>query len=153
MAKKARRSAKTAAAVARTPAPQAARGRGEHGPLYSDEEIIGALQQAQGFISMASKVLGCSPNTIRARIRASKAVADALEDIEDAALDYSESKLLLAIKAGKFEAIKFHLQTKGAKRGYAPHQQVELRTPGAAILAQVCVADIDRILAMRDREG
>lgn len=147
----ARKEAKTKAAKPRKGAADAPRRRrGEHGPSYTDEQIINALRAAQGFISMAADVLGCAQNTIRDRIKTSKAVADALRDINEAALDYSESKLLLAIKAGKFEAIKFHLERKGASRGYAPQQQVEVRTPGAAILEQVTVADIDRILAMRE---
>ncbi len=145
-----RRAAKPAKKTAGT---KPKRGRGERGPEFTDEAIIEALDMAHGFISIAARVLKCSQNTIRQRIRTSRAVADAYEDINESNLDLSESKLLLAIDRGDVGAIKFHLEHKGQKRGYGDRHEVEIKTPGAAILEQVTVADIDRILALRGEDG
>ena len=123
--------------------------RGERGVGVSNARIIQALEKSRGFISIAARVAGCSPNTIRARLKSSKEVAEAYDEINEANIDLSESKLLLAIDAGDVGAIKFHLEHKGAARGYAPKQEVEVKTPGAAILGQVSVEDIDRLLRIR----
>lgn len=132
---------------------QKKRRRGEHGPVFSDEEIIAALEKARGFISIAARVIGCSQNTIRERIKTSKDVGEAHRDINESNVDLSESKLLIAIDRGDVGAIKFHLEHKGADRGYGNKHEIEIKTPGAAILEQVTVADIDRILSMREGGG
>jgi len=149
-----RKGAKKPKTPAKKPAEAAPkRRRGERGPEYTDEAIIQALDMARGFISIAARSLGCSQNTIRERIRTSKAVAEAYEDINESNVDLSESKLLLAIDRGDVGAIKFHLEHKGQKRGYGDRHELEIKTPGAAILEQVTVADIDRILALRGEDG
>lgn len=125
------------------------RKRGERGVSVPDKRIIEALDKARGHITMAARIIGCAPNTIRNRLKASKAVAEAYEEICESTLDFVESKLLIAIDSGDFQAIKFYLEHKGAKRGYANRQELEISAPGAAILAQIAVADIDRILALR----
>ena len=138
--------AKTAA---KKPATEKKRTRG---PSISDTRIINALNKARGFISIAARILRCSANTIRHRIESSDAVRDAYDEINEANLDLSESKLLLAIDKGDVSAIKFHLEHKGAWRGYAPRHEVEVHAHGAAaILSQVTVEDIDRILALREK--
>lgn len=47
------------------------------------------------------------------------------KEMEDAALDLSESKLIAKIKKGQDWAIKYHLSTKGANRGYAKKLEVK----------------------------
>lgn len=86
--------------------------------------MIEALKKSAGLISHAAAALGCERSTVHRRIKSSKAVADALTEIEDINLDRAEAKLAQAINNGNLTAVIFYLKTKGKARGYSERVDV-----------------------------
>lgn len=69
-------------------------------------------------VYVAARQMGCSPDTIKARLAKSKKLRAIKEAEEELVLDTSELKLKQAILNGEPWAIKFALATKGKNRGY-----------------------------------
>ena len=90
---------------------------------FTAESIAQALIKAKGFISVAAKNLGCSPNTVRNYIKryttAKQAVFDAREEMKD----FAESKLFSGINDGNITAIIFFLKTQAKDRGYVERHE------------------------------
>ena len=101
-----------------------------HKEHYTIEQIIEALEASGGFLSEAAKKLGCTWQTVRNYVNKYSTVQKALEAINEAKLDFSESKLLSQIKEGNTTAIIFHLKCKGKKRGYIERTEQEHSGPG-----------------------
>lgn len=85
---------------------------------YRREQVLAAVEGSWGIVSEVARRLGCGWNTADRHIKHWKETQQAMEGEDERCLDMSESELLKAIKAGKLEAVKFHLATKGKKRGY-----------------------------------
>lgn len=83
--------------------------------IYTDEQIADALRQAKGIQSEAAYILGCDPSTVYARVKASdalrevvneglailrdkshKVVGEALDDDEDKKIKVDTAKWVLA---------------------------------------------------------
>lgn len=86
--------------------------------VYSNKEIIEALQKSKGLIYVASKRLGCNPDTIRYRAHQYKEIRDAIRYERGKFLDNVENKLHQAVNRGEPWAITISLKMLGHKRGY-----------------------------------
>jgi hypothetical protein len=102
-------------------------------PTYTDPQIRDALTTCKGMVYVAAARLGCSPNTIKARLEKSPALQAVLDDAAGMADDLAELKLFEAVQAGQPWAIQFFLKTKGKSRGYTE------RCEQSAVVAQVPV--------------
>ncbi|MGD0489246.1 MAG: hypothetical protein ABSB94_18925 [Syntrophorhabdales bacterium] len=92
------------------------------------KQIARALELTGGFISQAARDLDCTPRNLFRRIAGSQALQDIMWDIRCRYLDLAESKHLEQVKAGNYDAVKFHLRCQGKSRGYVEryeHQQFE----------------------------
>lgn len=85
---------------------------------YTDAQLGEAIREAKGMVYVAAKALGCSPNTIKARLGKSEELQQILEDEAEHVLDRAETKLFAKIEEGDITAIKYLLSTKGRIRGY-----------------------------------
>lgn len=94
-------------------------------PRYSDKVLEDALRKCQGMIYVAAKALGCSPNTIKARLEKSERLRALVEAESGYIDDVAELRLASAIINGEPWAIKYRLSTKGKSRGYTEKQEVE----------------------------
>jgi len=92
---------------------------------FTIEEIETALRASGGFLSGASKKLGCCYQTIINYAKKHPELQAIRDEIDEAQLDFSESKLLAQIKDGNITAIIFHLKCKGKKRGYIEKYEYE----------------------------
>lgn len=90
----------------------------------TNEQITEAINRSNGFLSKAAESLNVTRQTIFLRIQKSKKLAEAIKDIQEKLLDFSESKLMENIKAGKEASIFFHLKCKGKSRGYVERHEV-----------------------------
>ena len=99
-------------------------------PTYKLAEIEAALREARGMVYVAAKRLGCSPNTIKARLEKSEALRDSLTAERGFAGDTAELKLYQAVQNGDAWAIQFYLRTQGRARGYADRQEIVGRDSG-----------------------
>ena len=114
-----------------------------------DAKIIEALAESMGVISVAAHAIHCNRCTISERIKTSKKVAAAYEELCETRLDLAESKLLEALDNGEPWAIKFFLTMKGAPRGYSETHTLEVGKPRDVIREEIGDAKVKRLLAMR----
>ncbi len=91
---------------------------------YSIEQVERALRASGGFRSLAAKKLKCAVATVGKYINKYDALQIVEEEIQESHLDLSESKLISKIKSGNLDAVKFHLDRKGKKRGYVKREEL-----------------------------
>lgn len=87
--------------------------------------MIEALQQSLGIVTDACRVVGIARQTHYRWMQEDAEYKEAVDDINEIALDYAESKLYKAIEKGEVTANIFYLKTKGKKRGYIERQEID----------------------------
>jgi hypothetical protein len=86
--------------------------------------IIEALEKSLGVVTTACKIVGVGRTTFYGWMKEDEVFAERVEDIQNIALDFVESKLFENIKDGKTSEMIFYLKTKGKKRGYVERQEI-----------------------------
>lgn len=111
-------------------------------PHYTTQQMIDALMEARGMVTVAAAVVGCHPLTVRAYMRRYPTVAQALLDAREAMTDVAESALYDAIVAGDLGAVKYYLSTIGKDRGYVERQEQRVsNADGGPLALTVTVVD------------
>jgi hypothetical protein len=95
--------------------------------LYTNEEMIAALQETKGLVFLAARKLGCERRTIYRRAESSKAVAAVIAQQRGEMVDTAELSLYNAILGGEAWAVQFVLKTLGKDRGYVESTEHLLR--------------------------
>jgi hypothetical protein len=85
---------------------------------YTNEQIIEALNEANGLISIAAKKLNCSRQTIYNRAKKIVSVNNAIDDARMELVDLGELALRSAILNKEPWAVSLVLKTIGKGRGY-----------------------------------
>ena len=98
---------------------------------YTSEQIIKALQDTDGLVSLAAKKLGCSPQTIYNRAKSVQSVQQTIDDARDSLVDYAVLALRSAVLSKEPWAVQFTLKTLGKGRGYVERQEVSGPEGGA----------------------
>ncbi len=88
--------------------------------------MVKALEKSLGIVTTATKQVGIHRSTHYDWINDDPTYKKQVEEIENIALDYSESKLFEGIGEGDKTLIIFHLKTKGKKRGYTERNEIEV---------------------------
>ena len=86
--------------------------------------LLEALEKSLGVISTAVKKVGISRGTFYNYVEADPDFKKAVQEIEEASIDFVESALLKQIKEGNTTATIFFLKTRGKKRGYVERTEV-----------------------------
>jgi len=86
------------------------------------KQIIKALEQSLGVVTVACKNVGIARVTFYEWYKKDEDFKKSVDSIEDIALDFAESQLHKQIKDGNVTATIFYLKTKGVKRGYIERQ-------------------------------
>lgn len=92
------------------------------------KRFLEALRGTLGNVSEACSVTGTARAT-HYLWRKSPSYAEAVEEIEEAAVDRAESALFRLIEEGNVPAVIFFLKTKGKKRGYTEKIDLEAVAP------------------------
>ena len=111
-------------------------------------DILAALESKNGIVTEACKSIGLNRSTYYLWLSDDIEFKAKVEEIQDVAIDYVESKLFekitgVAVKKGETDdgepivydippsdtAIIFYLKTKAKKRGYIERNEVDHRTP------------------------
>lgn len=95
------------------------------GEKYTAAQMIDALTQTKGMVTVAARRLGCDPATVYRYIRLYPTVAQAARDQRESVTDMAELALYKAIQDGEGWAVCFYLKTQGKGRGYIERQEVE----------------------------
>ncbi len=99
-------------------------------PQFTVEQVITALTESKGMVTVAAKKLGCSPTTVHNYIAKHTTIRDAMDAARDSQLDFAELKLFEEIKNNNTTAIIFYLKTVGKRRGYVERsEQVNYNIP------------------------
>lgn len=91
---------------------------------FSNEDIIKALIEVNGLVSLAAKNLNCTAKTIYTRAKSTPAVQQAIDDCRDNLVDHAEQALRAAVADREPWAVALVLKTLGKKRGYVERQEV-----------------------------
>lgn len=91
--------------------------------------MIDALEKSLGIVTSACKAVGISRETHYRWMREDEQYKEAVQSIEDIALDFAESQLHKQIKEGEVTSTIFFLKTKGKKRGYVERQEISQTEP------------------------
>lgn len=86
--------------------------------------IIDALEKSLGVVTTACKKVGIGRTTFYGWLKEDLKFAKEVEDIQNIALDFVESKLFENIRSGKTAEMIFYLKSKGKKRGYVERQEI-----------------------------
>lgn len=85
---------------------------------FPNERIVQVYEKKACNMSATATALGLGRRTLIQWRDKDPKLAEAMADVEESLIDFSESKLLEQINDGNLTAIIFHLKTKGKKRGY-----------------------------------
>jgi len=100
-----------------------AAGQNEH-DRYSLDEVAEALRKTDGLVTYAAKRLKCTYQTVIHYIARYPELEEVREQAREGLIDLSESKLVSKIKAGNLDAVKYHLDRIGKKRGYVVRSEL-----------------------------
>jgi hypothetical protein len=92
---------------------------------YTAQQVIDALEEAKGYVSVAASHLRCDPQTVYNYANEFPSVQRAWDAIREERHDSVESALAGRIKAGDTTAIIFYLKTQAKQRGYVERQEVQ----------------------------
>jgi hypothetical protein len=88
--------------------------------------MIEALEKSLGIVTTACKIVKIERNTHYRWMREDEEYKEAVNGIEDIAIDFAESKLHSQIDKGDTTATIFYLKTKGKKRGYIERTEYQI---------------------------
>ena len=93
-------------------------------PRYPTSQVIKAIRDTKGLVSLAALKLGCDPDTVRSYAKRYPTVAVALKEERSRMTDVAELALYDRILAGDGWAVCFYLKTQGRDRGYIERHEV-----------------------------
>ena len=86
--------------------------------------IIEALEKSLGVVTTACKKVGVGRTTFYGWLKDDPEFAQQVNEIQEIAIDFVESKLFKNIEKGKTAEIIFYLKSKAKKRGYVERQEI-----------------------------
>lgn len=95
--------------------------------------IIAALEQSLGVVTTACKKVGISRSVFYLWMSEDEDFKNSVNDIQNIALDFAESKLHKQIEKGDTIATIFFLKTKGKRRGYVERSEIDHTTLGKSL--------------------
>ncbi len=104
---------------------------------HTKKALIEALEQSLGVVTTACKKVGIDRTTFYRYVNDDEAFKNAVNDIENIALDFAESQLHKQIKDGSTASTIFYLKTKGKNRGYVERQEIAHDLPNANINIEI----------------
>jgi hypothetical protein len=99
---------------------------------YTAARVAEALTKAQGMITVAAQLLGCSPATVDNYVKRFTVCAQAKQTARDRILDECELRLVAAVRRDEAWAIAFALKTLGRSRGYGERLDLTVSIQAAA---------------------
>lgn len=97
---------------------------------YTAQQMIDALTEAHGLLSLAARIIGCDRGTVRNYINRYPTVKRARDDAKDRVLDMAENNLYQKVAEGDITAIKYFLSTVGRERGYVTRSEQDVNVGG-----------------------
>lgn len=93
--------------------------------MKSKKDFLIKFKESKGIISTACDAAGITRMTFYRWKKEDPEFASLVSEIEEASIDYVESKLIENIDNNKTSEILFYLKTKGKNRGYVERQEIQ----------------------------
>lgn len=87
--------------------------------------MLEALEKNLGIVSKSCAIVGIGRTTHYMWVNSDEEYREAVNSIEDVAIDFAESSLHSQIQEGIPSSTIFYLKTKGKKRGYIEKTEIE----------------------------
>tara|TARA_R100001163_G_C5041204_1_gene179309 strand:+ start:421 stop:774 length:354 start_codon:yes stop_codon:yes gene_type:complete len=87
--------------------------------------LINALEKHLGVVTSACKEVKCNRSTFYKYYNNDSKFRDKVDELQNVALDFVESKLFNQIHNDNPTSTIFYLKTKGKKRGYIERQEIQ----------------------------
>jgi hypothetical protein len=107
------------------------------------EAMLQALENSLGVVTVACKKTETPRSTYYKWLKEDQDFAQAVQEIENVALDFAESQLHTQIKDGSTSATIFYLKTKGKKRGYIERSELDLSSGEEPIKINVNIKGVE----------
>jgi hypothetical protein len=107
---------------------------------YTQQQMLTALEQSKGMVTVAARLLGCHVETVYAYVARYPAVAAAKAQQREAFLDVAELALYKAVQGGEAWAVCFALKCLGKERGYV--ERVEQAHSGTVTQEHTGVVEV-----------
>lgn len=91
-------------------------------------KMLQALEKTLGVVTSAAKLVGIHRQTHHHWLKTDEKYKEAVQEINDVALDFAETHLHKQIADGIPSSTQFYLRTKGKNRGYVEQNLLELST-------------------------
>lgn len=91
------------------------------------KRMLEALEKSLGVVTNAARVAGIDRGLHYQWCKRDPKYKEAVDNLQDVALDFAESQLYKSIQAGSDAATIFYLKTKGKKRGYIEKREFEIQ--------------------------
>lgn len=111
------------------------------------KKVLEALEKSLGIVTVACKSAKLDRSQFYVWLKEDKEFAEAVESMNDLALDFAESSLHKQIKGGVPVSTIFYLKTRGKKRGYI--ERTEITGEDGAPLIESNEDRIKRIAALK----
>lgn len=109
--------------------------------------MLAALEKSLGVVTTACKAIGISRETHYSWLEKDEKYKEAVNELDNIALDFAETKLHSNISKGSDTAIIFYLKTKGKKRGYIEKSEIDHTTNGESINKPLSMEEAKQRLA------
>jgi len=96
---------------------------------HNKKDFLDALERSLGVVTTAAKVCNIDRRTHYRWLEEDADYKEAVNDIQESAIDFAESSLHQQIKEKVPSSTIFYLKTKGKNRGYVEKQQIEINEP------------------------
>ena len=106
---------------------------------HTKESLLNALEQSLGVVTTACKSVGIHRSTFYDYYNNDEEFRQKVDDLNNVAKDFVESKMFENISNNDSGLIKFYLATKGKDRGYVPRN--EIATDGMPTNFQIEIID------------
>lgn len=93
--------------------------------------LLEALEKSLGVVTTACKTVGVDRGTFYRYYNEDATFKQAVDELENVALDFAESQLHKQIQNGEVSSTIFYLKTKGKKRGYIERQEITGKDGGS----------------------
>lgn len=104
--------------------------------------LIEALEKSLGVVTTACKKVGIGRTTYYDWYNNDKEFKNQVDELQNVALDFAESKLHNQIEKNNTAATIFFLKTKGKGRGYTEKSEVDI-TSGGQSISEIKIEVID----------
>ena len=96
---------------------------------HNKKDFLDALERSLRVVTTAAKVCNIDRRTHYRWLEEDAEYKEAVNDIQESAIDFAESSLHQQIKDKIPSSTIFYLKTKGKNRGYVEKQQIEINEP------------------------